>query len=64
MPCMKHEKVSNKLADFRGSIPKRLAMSLVMGPDMMRAIVLFAVHKSAKLTRAAILNSAPFLDLT
>ncbi len=37
----------------------RSAISLAIGPAMMRAIVLLAVQRLAKLTKAAMLISAP-----
>ena len=40
-----------------------MAMSLAIGPVVMMAIVLLAVHKLAILTRAAMLSSAPLLPL-
>ena len=59
IPCTKQENISNKLALRRGSIWKRVAISFAIGPAIIRAIVLLAVHKLAKLTSPAILASAP-----
>ena len=59
IPCTKQENISSKLALRRGSIWKRVAISFAIGPAIIRAIVLLAVHKLAKLTSPAILASAP-----
>ena len=63
IPCTKQEKISKILALRRGSTWKRVAMSLAIGPDIIKAIVLLAVHKLAKLTSAAMLPSAPLPEL-
>ena len=60
-PCTRHEKVSRMLATLRGSRPKRAEISLAMVPDVMMAMVLLAVQMFERLTRAAMLNSAPLL---
>ena len=56
-PWMRHEKVSRMLATLRGSMPKRVDMSLAIVPDVMMAMVLLAVQMFERLTRAAMLNS-------
>ena len=64
IPCIRQEKVSRILAVFRRSRWNFCAMSLAIGPVVMMAIVLLAVHKLAILTKAAILSSAPRFPLT
>ena len=61
IPCTEQENISSRLALLLESIWKRSAMSLAIGPDIIRAMVLLAVQRLAMLTRAAILNSAPRL---
>ena len=58
------EKVSRILAVFLRSRWNFTAISLAIGPVVIMAIVLLAVHKLAILTRAAMLSSAPLLPLT
>ena len=60
-PWIRHENVSRMLAVLRGSRPNWFVMSLAMRPVVMIAIVLFAVHRLASDTRAAMLSSAPLL---
>ena len=62
-PWMRHENVSRMLAVFRGSRPNLSVISLAMRPVVMMAIVLFAVHRFASDTRAAMLSSAPLFPL-
>ena len=56
IPCTKQEKMSSRLALRLGSILKRSAISLAIGPAMIKAMVLFAVQRFAKLISAAILK--------
>ena len=60
-PWTRHEKVSRMLATLRGSRPKRVEMSLAIVPDVMMAMVLLAVQIFDRLTRPAMLSSAPRL---
>ena len=60
---MRQEKVSRMLAVLRGSSLKRRVISLAMRPVVMMAMVLFAVHRLARLTSPAMLNSAPRFPL-
>lgn len=62
-PWTRHEKVSSMLALLRGSSSNRFEISRAMPPVVMIAIVLFAVHRFARNTNAAMLNSAPRLSL-
>ena len=64
MPCTKQEKMSRRLALRRLSTPNLLAMSFAIDPVMIRAIVLFAVQRLARLISAAIQPSAPFRPRT
>ena len=64
IPCIRQEKVSRILAAFLRSRWNFTAISLAIGPVVIMAIVLLAVHKLAILTRAAMLSSAPLLPLT
>ena len=64
IPCIRQEKVSRILAVFLRSRWNFTAISLAIGPVVIMAIVLLAVHKLAILTRAAMLSSAPLLPLT
>ena len=61
MPWTQQEKVSNILAAFLLSTPKRSPIFLDIPPTVSIATVLLAVHKFTKETRAAIENSAPLL---
>ena len=54
--------MSSRLALRLGSILKRSAISLAIGPAMIKAMVLFAVQRFAKLISAAILPSAPLVE--
>ena len=60
-PCTVHERVSRMLAVFRLSRPKRSVICRAMPPVVTMAIVLFAVHRFATLTSAAMHSSAPRL---
>ena len=59
---MKQEKISSRLALRLGSILKRSAISLAIGPAMIKAMVLLAVQRLAKLINAAMLPSAPLAE--
>ena len=62
MPCVKHEAVSNMLALFLLSTPYFSAISLAIGPVVIIATVLFAVHIFTRQTSKAMLNSALLLS--